>query len=88
MVNILNILGAPQKLISLIKSMENVAKFEKDLYRVSTLLYLICFASLETRFENDIVYYIIMQQILKICTESVLKRVANDTFSITVENRN
>lgn len=35
MVNVLNILGAPQKLVSLIKIMENVAKFEKELYKVS-----------------------------------------------------
>lgn len=38
MVNVLNILGAPQKLVSLIKIMENVAKFEKELYRVSAIL--------------------------------------------------
>lgn len=35
MVNVLNILGAPQKLVSLIKISENVVKFEKDLYGVS-----------------------------------------------------
>lgn len=37
MVNVLNILGAPQKLVSLIKIMENVAKFEKELYKVSAV---------------------------------------------------
>lgn len=39
MVNVLSILGAPQKLISLIKIMENVAKFERDLNRVGKQIF-------------------------------------------------
>lgn len=37
MVNVLTTLGAPQEIVTLIKIMKNVAKFERDLHRVMEL---------------------------------------------------